>query len=417
MGTIGITGARILTMSPPGAQEAPRRGQMLADNGVIEKGWVLIDDGRIAAIGEGSPPPGGHAEEVIHADGRVLMPALVDCHTHACFSGDRSGEFDQRLRGASYLEILAAGGGIMATVRAVREASEEDLVERLLLQLERMARLGTGTVEVKSGYGLDPESELKMLCAIREATQRTDQTIVPTFLGAHALDVDAPGGTASAVERIINEALPAAAREFPGIACDAYCEEGAWSLADCRRLFENAQDLGCPIRVHTDQFNSLGMTRLAVEMGARSVDHLEATTPDDLRIIANSDTIAVLLPVSGFCLDDRYAPGRELVDMGAAVAIASNSNPGSAQTPSLPLAIGLACRKCRLRPAEALTAATYNAACVLDMQYELGSVEVGKRGDLILLDTRDERNLALEIGGPGPVGIALEGRWHDLGWR
>lgn len=417
MGTIGITGARILTMSPPGAQEAPRRGQMLADNGVIEKGWVLIDDGRIAAIGEGSPPPGGHAEEVIHADGRVLMPALVDCHTHACFSGDRSGEFDQRLRGASYLEILAAGGGIMATVRAVREASEEDLVERLLLQLERMARLGTGTVEVKSGYGLDPESELKMLCAIREATHRTDQTIVPTFLGAHALDVDAPNGTASAVERIINEALPAAAREFPGIACDAYCEEGAWSLADCRRLFENAQDLGCPIRVHTDQFNSLGMTRLAVEMGARSVDHLEATTPDDLRIIANSNTIAVLLPVSGFCLDDRYAPGRELVDMGAAIAIASNSNPGSAQTPSLPLAIGLACRKCRLRPAEALTAATYNAACVLDMQYELGSVEVGKRGDLILLDTRDERNLALEIGGPGPVGIVLEGRWHELGWR
>lgn len=415
MSSIAITNARVLTMAPPGAQEAPRRGPMLADNGVIETGWVLIEDGRIAAFGEGSPSD-DCAEQVINAQGRVLMPALVDCHTHACWTGDRSGEFEQRLAGATYLDILAAGGGIMATVRAVREASEEELVERLLLQLQQMARLGTGTVEVKSGYGLDPESELKMLRAIQRAAEQAVQTIVPTFLGAHALDVDASDGTAAGVERIINDALPAAAQEFPGIACDAYCEEGAWSLADCRRLFENAQDLGCPIRVHTDQFNSLGMTRLAVEMGARSVDHLEASTPDDLQTIAGSDTIAVLLPTSGFCLDDRYAPGRELVDMGAAIAVASNSNPGSAQSPSLPLAIALAARKCRLRPAEALTAATYNAACVLGLQYELGSVEVGKRGDLILLDTRDERTLALEIAGPGPVGFLIDGRWHDLGW-
>ena len=389
---------------------------MLADNGVIETGWVLVEDGRIAAFGEGSPPE-GCAEHIIDAQGRVLMPALVDCHTHACWAGDRSGEFEQRLAGATYLDILAAGGGIMATVRAVREASEDELVERLLLQLQLMARLGTGTVEVKSGYGLDPESELKMLRAIQRAAKQAIQTIVPTFLGAHALDVDASDGTAAGVERIINDALPAAAREFPGIACDAYCEEGAWSLADCRRLFENAQDLGCPIRVHTDQFNSLGMTRLAVEMGARSVDHLEASTPADLQALAGSDTIAVLLPTSGFCLDDRYAPGRELVDMGAAIAVASNANPGSAQSPSLPFAIALAARKCRLRPAEALTAATYNAACVLGLQYELGSVEVGKRGDLILLDTRDERTLALEVASPGPVGFLIDGCWHDLGWR
>ncbi|MCH2161911.1 MAG: imidazolonepropionase [Phycisphaerales bacterium] len=389
----------------------------MGDLGIVERGWVLVEDDRIVAMGEGPPPPGGQADQVIHADGRVLMPALVDCHTHACWAGDRSDEFEKRLAGVSYLDILAAGGGIMATVRAVRAADESTLVDRLLLQLERMARLGSGTVEVKSGYGLDPETELKMLRAIHEASTRTDQLIVPTFLGAHALDADAPDGPEAAVERIINEALPSAAQAFPGIACDAYCEEGAWSLADCRRLFENAQDLGCPIRVHTDQFNALGMTRLAVDMGARSVDHLEASTPDDLRAVANSDTIAVLLPNSGFCLDDRYAPGRELVEMGAAVAVASNSNPGSAQTPSLPMAIALACRKCRLRPAEALMAATYNAACVLDLQYDVGSIEQGKRADLVLLDDRDERALALEFGAPGPAGVMIAGLWHDVGWK
>jgi imidazolonepropionase len=417
MSSAAITGARILTLASNSGQESPRRGAELAELGVIEHGWVRVKDGRIVEIGEGTAPSDLSAEKIIHADGRVLMPALVDCHTHACWSGDRSDEFEQRLAGVSYLDILAAGGGIMATVRAVREADEETLTDNLLLQLERMARLGSGTVEVKSGYGLDPESELKMLRAIHEASKRTRQLIVPTFLGAHALDADAPDGPEAAVERIINEALPAAAEAFPGIACDAYCETGAWSLADCRRLFENAQDLGCPIRVHTDQFNSLGMTRLAVEMGARSVDHLEASTPNDLQAIAASDTIAVLLPASGFCLDDRYAPGRELVDMGAAIAVASNSNPGSAQTPSLPLAMGLACRKCRLRPSEAIVAATYNAACVLELQHEVGSIEIGKRADLMLLDGHDERALGLEIGAPGPIGMMIEGQWHELGWR
>ena len=256
-----------------------------------------------------------------------------------------------------------------------------------------------------------------MLRAIATAARRTSQTIVPTFLGAHALDHDQPNGAKAGVEAIIHEALPAAAAAFPGIACDAYCEEGAWSLTDCRRLFEAAQELGCPIRVHTDQFNSLGMTRLAVEMGARSVDHLEATTPEDGHILAASETIGVLLPASGFCLDDNYANGRELIDMGVAIALASNSNPGSAQTTSLPFALSLACRKCGLHPYEALVAATYNAACVLDLQDECGSIEPGKRGDLIMLDTPNEDAWVLDLASPGPVGMLLDGRWHDVGWR
>lgn len=417
MASIVIAGARILTMACLGNDRSPRRGVRLADNGIIDHGWVLVEDGRIANLGSGQLPPHIAANTVIHADGRVLMPALVDCHTHACWVGDRSAELLALLAGTSYLKILEMGGGIMSTVRTVRAASEEELVDNLLLQLERMARLGAGTVEVKSGYGLDPETELKMLRAIVSASERTGQTIIPTFLGAHALDRDLPDGPAAGVERIIHDALPAAAAAYPGIACDAYCEEGAWTLGDCRRLFEHAQELGCPIRVHTDQFNSLGMTRLAIEMGARSVDHLEATTPDDAHRLAASTTIGVLLPVSGFCLDDRYGNGRELIDMDAAIAVASNANPGSAQTTSLPFALSLACRKCGLMPAEALTAATFNAACVLDLQDECGSIEVGKRGDLMLLDTANEAAFVLDLASPGPAGVLLGGEWHDLGWH
>ena len=411
---IAFTGARLITLETDSGGREARRGEKLSELGVVDHGWLLVRDGRIAEIGSGEAPRFPDSVDVVHADGRVLMPALVDCHTHACFAGDRSDEFEARLAGADYLDILAAGGGIMSTVRAVREAPEELLADSLVARLERMARLGSGTVEVKSGYGLDPDSELKMLRAIAAAAERTPQIVVPTFLGAHALDADA-ADPASAVGRIIDEALPEAAASFPGIACDAYCEEGAWTLPDCRRLFERAAELGCPIRVHTDQFNPLGMTRLAIEMDARSVDHLEASTPEDLRAVAASQTIAVLLPVSGFTLDDRYADGRKLVDLGAAVAIASNFNPGSAPSPSVPFAIALACRKCGLRPAEAITAATWNAACVLGLQDEIGSLAVGKRADLILLDTRDERDLGLEVAGPGPDRVLIAGRWCQGG--
>jgi imidazolonepropionase len=197
--------------------------------------------------------------------------------------------------------------------------------------------------------------------------------------------------------------------EFPEITCDAFCEELAWSLEDVRRLFENARDLGCPLRVHADQFHSLGVTRLAVEMGAVSVDHLEAITPKDLRHLAPSATIGVLLPCAGFHLNDRYAPARALIDAGGAVAIATNYNPGSAPTPSMPFTIALACRKLRMSPAEAILAATYNAACVLGMQDRVGTIEVGKRADLQLLDAQDERELGYELAGPGPLVVMVGG--------
>jgi imidazolonepropionase len=378
---------------------------------VIERGFVRIEDGRIVEVGEGEfrskMPPAGDggarqdspANEIIDAQGCVLMPAFVDCHTHACWAGQRLDEFEMKLAGRSYLDILNSGGGIMSTVRAVRTASQHQLTENLRRRLERMSALGTATVEVKSGYGLTTNDELKMLRAVREAASGGAMTIVPTFLGAHAIDPDNP----DFIEQTIDETLPAVVEEFPGIVCDAYCEEGAWSLDDTKRLFEKAHILGLPLRVHADQFNSLGMTRLAVDMGAVSVDHLEATTRDDLKYLAKSETMGVALPACGFHLDDRYAPARAFVDVGGALAIATDYNPGSAPTPSMPFVIALACRKMGLTLAEAIVAATINAACVLGLQNQLGTIELGKRADLQLLDADDARELGYEFAGAGPL--------------
>ncbi|MEE8458503.1 MAG: amidohydrolase family protein, partial [Phycisphaerales bacterium] len=246
----------------------------------------------------------------------------------------------------------------------------------------------------------------KMLRAIRVAADETGQTVIPTFLGAHALDPDNP----RCVDETINETLPAVVEEFGAIACDAYCEQGAWSVADTGRLFERAAALGCPLRVHTDQFNSLGMTRLAIEMGAVSVDHLEATTPVDLELLAASPTIGVALPASGFQLDDRYMSGRALVDAGGVLAMATNYNPGSAPTPSMAFVIALACRKLGLTPAEAIAAATINAACVLGLQGKVGSIEPSKRADMQLMDFTDERESGYEFATPGPPFVMCGGQ-------
>jgi imidazolonepropionase len=409
MRTVIFVNARILTLAGP---QRPRRGSELADLGVIEQGYLVVEDDRIADLGEGMPPDiyQEREGELVDARGCVLMPAFVDCHTHTCWAGDRFDEFEMGLRGASYLDILKAGGGIMSTVRAVRAAEADELTAALMQRLVGMAALATGAVEIKSGYGLDTQAELKMLRAVHEVSQQAPQLITGTFLGAHAIDPDNP----RFINQTIEETLPAVVQEFPDITCDAYCEEGAWSLEQCERLFKAAKDLGCPIRVHTDQFNSLGMTRLALEMGAVSVDHLEAIAEHDIQPLADSATVAVMLPCSGFHLDDRYAPGRALVDAGAAIAIASNYNPGSAPTPSMPFTIALACRKLRLTPAEAITACTYNAACVLGVNSQVGSLEAGKRASLQLLDSRDERNLGFELAGPGALIVMIDGQMVHL---
>lgn len=405
--TILIRDARVLTM--PGGP-GPRRGRALGDLGVLPRADVLIEGDRIAEVipSDGSPPEGGSRSAVsslreIDAGGRVLMPAFVDCHTHACWAGARLDEWDRKRAGAAYLEILAAGGGIMSTVRAVRAASEEELAGTLLQRLGVMLREGTTTVEVKSGYGLTTAEELKMLRAIAVAAAAWPGTVVPTALLGHAVDHGQPGF----VERTIAETLPAVSAAFPGIVVDAYCEAGAWSLPETLRLMERAKELGHPVRVHADQFNDLGVIPEAVRRGFLSVDHLEASTPERLAALAKSETYGVMLPCAGFHTDGRYADGRRFVDAGGALAIATNCNPGSAPTSSMPMAVALAVRFCGLSPAEAIGACTVNAASLLGLA-DRGRIAPGLRADLVLLRHRDERELAHEFGG-NPVDVVICG--------
>lgn len=405
-----LVDARLVTLAPPGAPAGPRRGRWMQELAVIERGWLAVSAGRIAGVGPLPLPTSEVRGRRIELGGRVVMPSFVDCHTHACFAGERYGEFAMRVAGRSYLDILAAGGGIMSTVRATRAAGEAALQASLRRRVEQMRRLGTGAMEVKSGYGLETASELAMLRAIRAVAADSPAPIVPTFLGAHAIDPALTDG----VDRIIEETLPLVAAEFPGIACDAYCEQGAWSVAQCERLFARARSLGLPIRVHLDQFNALGMLPRAIELGARSVDHLEASRREDLDRLAASDVIAVLLPACGFWLDDRYADARRLIDGGGAVAVASNLNPGSAPSPSVAFAASLACRRLRMSVAEAINAVTVNAACVLGLEGRCGRLEAGLRADLQVLDSNDERAIGGEFAGPGPAAVSYGGRWTDV---
>lgn len=388
--TLHIRNARILTLAAASGAE-PRRGKALGDLGVIPAGDVVVADGRIAAVGPGLTAPADAT--VIEANGRVLMPGFVDCHTHACWAGDRLDEWEMKRRGVPYLEILKKGGGIHATVRAVREATQKQLAANLRDRLAAMLREGTTTVEVKSGYGLTTEAELKMLRAIRRAAADWPGTVVPTALLGHAFE----GDLDDYARMIVKEMLPEISKEFPDIAVDAFCEKEAWSVEACVKLFEKAHKHH-PIRVHADQFNPLGMIPEAVRLFARSVDHLEASRKDDLIALAKSPTLGVILPCTGFHTDGRYARAGFFVDQGGAVALATNCNPGSAPVHSMPFAIALAVRHCGLTPAEAIAAATVNAAAVLGLK-DRGRIEPGLRADLILLHHKDERLLAYEVGG------------------
>ncbi|HWO10118.1 MAG TPA: imidazolonepropionase [Polyangiaceae bacterium] len=339
-------------------------------------------------------PPVASGDQVVDAAGRVLMPGFVDAHTHALFAGDRLDEFERALAGATYLEILAAGGGILSTVRALRAASEDQLTALLGERLRHMLREGTTSVEVKSGYGLTTPHELEMLRAIRRAARDFPGTLVPTALLGHALDPAEP----ALVDRVLSETLPAVHAEFPGIAVDAFCEHGAWSVPECRRLLSRARELGHPLRLHTDQFHALGGVELGLELDALSLDHLEAATPEGLARLARSGAYGVMLPVTGFHTDQRFAAGRTFLDLGGRLVLASNYNPGSSPSSSMPFVIALAVRRLGVTALEAIRAATSTPAALLGLA-DRGLVRAGARADLLLLRHRDERLLGYELGG------------------
>jgi len=376
--SILITNARILTMH--------------SELSSFDNGSILIQDGTIAQI-SGSTINAPDAQH-IDAQGRVVMPSFIDAHTHACWAGDRLDEWELKQRGATYLEILKSGGGIMFTVRAVRNASTEELAHDLSIRLKAMLNEGTTACEIKSGYGLSTKDELKMLDAITLASKSWPGRISPTACIGHAKDPDVK----NFVDQTINETLPAVHERYPGITIDAYTEEGAWSVEETVRLFKAAQNLGHPLRIHADQFNALGMLEAAVELGALSVDHLEATKLDSLKHLAQSNSIGVMLPCSGFHVDGRYADGRSFIDAGGTLVIATNANPGSAPCLSMPMSIVLAVRNLGITAAEAITACTTNAASLLKYP-DMGTLKPGNRADLIMLRHTDERQLGYEFGG------------------
>ncbi len=380
--------ARVVT---PARGEGAARGREMSVMTVIPDATVAVSGGLIAAIGVGEC--GLRGERTIDCAGRVVVPGFVDCHTHLCWAGERIDEWDMKLRGVPYLDILARGGGIMSTVRAVRAASRRELSELLDERLAQCLAEGTTTVEIKSGYGLSTKDELKMLEAIAESASRWPGRVVMTALLGHAIDAETPGF----VGKTVNETLDEVHRCFAGCAVDVFIEKGAWSLEDGRALLSRARELGHPVRGHVDQFTDLGGVGLCTSLGAMSVDHLEASSAATLASLGQSSTVAVGLPICGLHLDGRYANLRAVIDAGGAAAIATNCNPGSAPCVSVPMAMAAAARHCGLNYAEALCGATRNAAAVLGLSG--GVIAAGERADLCVLSTRDERDLAFRLGG------------------
>jgi imidazolonepropionase len=393
-------------LATPAGTGAPLRGTALGEVEVLEDAFVLCEGESIAAVGR-MRDLGTLDGDVEELDGRGLcaIPGLVDCHTHACFAGDRVEEFALRAGGASYEELHAAGGGITATVRATRAAGEQALAEAVRRHHGWMLHAGTTTFESKSGYGLDRDTELASLRAIRAAGGD------PTWLGAHAVPPEF-GDADAYLDFALAEVLPAAA-ELAG-AADVFVERGAFDVKQARRYLTACREAGLELRLHGDQFTELGAIGLAIELGARSVDHLEATSETGVSALAGSDVTAVLLPASALFLGRPMPPGRALVDAGALVALATDFNPGSAFCESLPLVCSLAATQLRLSPAEALSACTVNAAQVLGRAERIGRLAAGYVADIVLLDAPDWRYLAYHFGGDLVAKVLLSGAPAEL---
>jgi imidazolonepropionase len=406
--------AQVLTLAG-----GPQRGARLGALGLIENGAVAISGGRIVRVGPTAEVQSQvQPRAAINAIGRVVLPGFVDPHTHLVWIGDRANEFEMRLAGASYQEIMQAGGGIVSTVRQTRAASVDQLVEAARPRLRRMLAHGTTTVEAKTGYGLATDAELRQLDAIYYLAAEGPTTVVPTFLAAHAVPPEFAGRTDAYVDLVVQEMLPAAAQRRSSIAlgspsngqlpvtsyqlplfCDVFCEEGAFDVAQSRRILERGRELGFGLKIHADEFSGLGGTALAVALGAASADHLVYTPAEDIVALGQGETVAVGLPGTPFGLAQRdYTPAGRILAAGGLLALATDLNPGTTWCESMQMVIALACRYMRLTPAQAIAAATINAARAVGLEAEVGSLEPGKRADLLVLDVPDYRHLGYRYG-------------------
>ncbi len=404
--------AELVTLA--GGNDRPRVGPALADLGLVADGAVAAAEGQIIAAGptvrvrdEVRLAPGA---SVIDASGSVVLPGFVDPHTHLVFAGSRADEFEMRLRGATYLEVAAAGGGIIRTVAATRAADEDTLVRLGLARLDRMLRCGTTTAEAKSGYGLSVDDELKQLRAIHRLTAQHEVDLVATVLAAHAVPLEYASDPDGYVALVTREILPAVADEDLAEYCDVFCDVGAFTLAQGRAVLEAGAELGLIPKIHADEFSDLGGAGLAAEVGAISADHLMRASRDGLAAMSRAGTLAVLLPGTAHFLGLPYADARRMIEMGVPVALASDYNPGSSPTWSMPAVISLACLGMKMLPAQAITAATINASWAIGMAEEIGSLEPGKAADLVILDVGDHREIAMSMGAPLVRQVIKRGR-------
>lgn len=381
-----------------------QRGAQLGSLGIISDGALLIDDGKIAAVGSSTEMRASYPDEThIDAGNCLVMPGFVDPHTHLIWAGDRAVEFEQRLEGKSYLEILAAGGGILSTVRSTRGATLEQLLAATRPRLGAMLTHGTTTAEAKTGYGLDLDSELRLLRALLILDEEGPLDLAITFLGAHAIPQEYQDDPQGYTDHLCAEMLPAVKNVWPSSRplpfVDVFCETGAFDLHQSRQILTTAKGMGFPVKIHADEFDNLGGVAMAAELGAVSADHLVATSAQDVEAIATSDTVAVALPNTPFGLaEEKYTPARQLLEAGAILAIATDLNPGTAWCENMQFSIALACRYMRLTPAQAIAAATINAAAAINRSDQIGSLEPGKKGDVIILNVPDYRHLGYRFG-------------------
>jgi len=379
----------------------------------VTDGALLVRDGRIAAVGTRAQVEARkdvRGAEKLDVGGRVVLPGFVDSHTHLIHAASRAEEYELKIQGASYEEIAGKGGGILNSVEKLRAASPEALKQRARAALEEFASYGTTTVEAKSGYGLDVTSELGILRLQRELNREQPLEIVSTFLGAHVVPIefrDKPGGPERYITLLLEQMLPEVENEKLAEFCDVFCDRGAFTREQSRRILNAGKQHGLTLRVHAEQLSHTGATQLAVELGAASCDHLEQVNAADIRALSKSRTVATLLPGCDFHLGwKEYAPARKLIDAGAIVALATDYNPGTSPTMSMPMILSLACTQLRMTPAEAIAAATINAAFALRREKKIGSLETGKQADLAVFEVEDYREI--------PYYFGMQGCWMTI---
>ena len=415
--------SQLITLAGP-----PQRGHNLGNLHIIPNGAVLIRGDEIIAVGDTKELLSAYPEEsTFDSSGHVVLPGFVDPHTHLIWVGDRAAEFEMRLQGKTYLEILDAGGGILSTVDATRSASLKTMIEQTKPRLQSMLLHGTTTAEAKTGYGLETDTELRMLQALRLLDQDGPLDLAITFLGAHAIPPEYKDDANGYVDHICQQMLPAVhswwerqslieprqTHALPFV--DVFCETGAFTLEQSSRILQTAKELGFPLKIHADEFDNLGGAALAAELRGVSADHLVATSSSDIRTLSESNTVAVALPCTPFGLaEQHYTPAQDILSAGGLLAIATDLNPGTAWCESMQFAIALACRYMRLTPAQAIAAATINAAAAIDRADTVGSIELGKQADLLVLDVPDYRHLGYRFGTNLVHSVFKKGKLHPV---